>query len=90
MLDKELSYFKGGGLGDNMGLGKARLGRIFLTACPSVDTAFCRSSRCMRVPMSIGLSLMFLFSCGAVIVKDQSTDSICKTTLVIAPTALLD
>ena len=52
MLDKELSYFKGGGLGDNMGLGKARLGRIFLTACPSVDTSFCRPSRCMRVPMS--------------------------------------
>ena len=53
MLDKELSYFKGGGLGDDMGLGKVRLGRIFLTACPSVDASFCRPSRCMHVPMSI-------------------------------------
>ena len=52
MLDKELSYFKGGGLGDDMGLGKVRLGRIFLTACPNVDSSFCRPSRCMRVPMS--------------------------------------
>ena len=32
MLNKELSYFKGGGLDDDMGLGKVRLGRIFLTA----------------------------------------------------------
>ena len=53
MLDKELSYFKGGGLGDDMGLGKIRLGRIFLTACPSVDTSLFRPSRCMHVPMSI-------------------------------------
>ena len=52
MLHKELSYFKSGGLGDDMGLGKVRLGRIFLTACPSVDTSFCRPSRGMRVPMS--------------------------------------
>ena len=34
MFDKELSYFKDSGLGDNTGLGKVRLGRIFLTACP--------------------------------------------------------
>ena len=52
MLDKELSYFKGGGLGDDMGLGKVCLGRIVLTACPTVDASFCKPSRCMHVPMS--------------------------------------
>ena len=52
MLDKELSYFKGGGLGDDMGLGKVRLGHLFLTACTSVDTSFCKPSRCMCIPMS--------------------------------------
>ena len=34
MLDKELSYFKGGGLGDDMGLGKVRIGHFFLTLPP--------------------------------------------------------
>ena len=35
-----------------MGLGKVCLGRIVLTACPTVDASFCRPSRCMHVPMS--------------------------------------
>ena len=50
MLDKELSYFKGGCLGDDMGLGKVSLGHLFVTA-PPADTSFCRPSRCMRLLM---------------------------------------
>ena len=73
-----------------MGLGKVRLGRIVLTACPSVDASFCRPSRCMRVPMSNRSVVDVSHNQDGVIVKDQSTDPICKTALVIEPTALLD
>ena len=48
MLDKELTYFKGGCLAGDMGLGKVSLGHLFLTASPA-DPSFCRPSRCMRV-----------------------------------------
>ena len=90
MLDKELSYFKGGGgLGDDMGLRKVSLGRIFLTP-PVLTPRFVDHPDVCACLFRIGLSLMFLTTRIAVIVQNQSTDLICKITLVIAPTALLD
>ena len=89
MLDKELSYFKGGCLGDDMGLGKVSLGHLFLTA-PLLTPHFTDHPDVCAFLCRIGLSLMFLTTRIAVIVKNQSTDPICKTTLIIAPTALLD
>ena len=89
MLDKELSYFKGGCLGDDMGLGKVSLGHLFPTA-PVLTLHFADHPDVCAFLFLIGLSLMFLTTRIAVIVKNQSTDPICKTTLIIAPTALLD
>jgi len=90
MLDKELSYFKGGCLGDDMGLGKVSL-RHFSRPPPSLLTpCFADHPDVCAFLFRVGLSLMFLTTRIAVIVKNQSMDPICKTTLIIAPTALLD
>jgi hypothetical protein len=59
MLDKELSYFKGGCLGDDMGLGKVSLGHLFLTAPPVLTPHFADRPDVCAFLFRIGLSLMF-------------------------------
>lgn len=91
MLDREQSSLKGGCLGDDMGLGKVRnsfTGSLLLLMihphplvdCPDVS----------RLSSLQGCSFLSYAYRMALIMQNQSQDPTCKTTLVIAPMALLD
>ena len=92
MLEKEKSSYKGGSLGDDMGLGKVG-SFLSLDVWDLWTWDPFRPSRCQfGVSTNFGMSELTLSGDYriATLVKNRSDDPMCKTNLIITPAALLD